>query len=277
MAYIGIEKEDSVWREEVRKLLDKLGLRLGKVDEIEIKTKRGWKTFIRIEIYGFVEGLANILSKQLKTTVFEWGEHTILGEVSAKLWYEAVRICYPDGDVETLPVLLCDGFLDAKIPSENVRGLKGVVYIGGLRIPLPIDEDNLRKILALKGDYYNKLERLIEAYGMEKILSSGAIRMLEEAKKGAKEQEERMEIDYEAGFVLKLVEGKITTIPLLEYIVQLILDGKEEHAVNVVNEAPKNIEKELLKELRNEAEYRNVLGRKDDAEKILKFLERFSK
>jgi len=277
VAYIGIEKE-GIDLEELKGFLRKQGFRVGECDEVELKTKLGWKKFVRVEVLGFVEGIAPLLVRKYGKIAFEWGEHTILGEVSAKLWYEAARVCYPNGETETITTMICDSFLDAKIPSENIRGTKGSVVIGGLRLSIPITIKELEKVARVGKEHLKKLERLIEVYGLNKILSEEALILLKKVSKEASKRaaEEKVEIDYEAGFVIKMHGGKILTIPLQQYLASLIVEGRVEQARTIVENAPKELARSLIEDLKNEAQYLKALNKEDEAKKILSFIEQQS-
>ena len=258
MGYIGIEKE-GLNLDDVKKILEDSGLKINNIDEVEIKTKNNWKTFIRFEVLGFIEGYGPELSKKFNRAVFEWGEHTILGEVSAKLWHESVKIYYPDGDSEVIEVRIHDGFLDLILPTENIRGIKGSVVIGGLRIELPINGEQLFQISRLGDKAIRKLEKVVEIYGKERVLSESAIILLELAKRS--EEKEEIDIDYETGFVIKRKGKKIITVPLWRYILNLIDDERFDEAKEILEKAPQETRNEIVEELQNELEISKVTGK----------------
>ena len=273
MGYLGLEK-GKVTTEELTEELKTLGLVILKIDEISLRTSfKGWVNFIRVEVIGFIEGVGKLLAMKHNALAFEWGDHTILGEISAKLWYEGAKIFYPSGKYENIPVVTFDGFLNIRIPSENIKGINGTIVIGQKKFKLPLTLDDLFLLLKFKKEAIRAIERAIEAYGKKKILSEEAIEFLESLKK--KEKRMKMEIDYEAGYIVFMNgEGKISTVPLFDYLLGLIINDKLDNAVNIIKKAPKNIKNSLFNELKNEIEYLKVLKREKDAKKIINFLEK---
>ncbi|RLE71092.1 MAG: hypothetical protein DRJ45_04250 [Thermoprotei archaeon] len=255
--------------------LSKYGFKARNERKISVKTKRGLITFTVFDIMGFTEGYANILSRRFNCAALEGGEHLILGEASAKLWEEAVKIVWPDGESEIISILIHDGFLDAIIPTENVIGITGRVFIRGFSFKIPISGEDMDKIISMGKDAIEKIEKIINMYSMYRILSSDAISKILEMER--KREEVKEEIDYETGFVVVLKDGKISTIPISTYIAGLIKDNKMDKAKNIINKAPEEIKKDIISFLEEEIEINRTVGDKNYAKKIAEFLKELRK
>jgi len=275
MGFIGVEKNKVKLDEILRFLEENKLIVVGEPKEIELKTKDGWKNFVLIEVFGFLEGVARVLAKKFSITCFEWGEHTRLGETSAKLWYEAVKIYYPDLSYESVSVLICDSFLDVKVPTDDVRELEGAITILGEKFRIPLKISDVERIVKLGDQAVKKLEKVINAYGLSKILSPGATLALRDFLK--EREREKIEIDYQTGFVIKFYKGKLSTTPLQVYLSSLVKDNKVEEALEIWKEMPKTLKTKYFEELESEAKYMEMIGRTSDAEKIKNFLKKVEK
>ncbi|HDJ89944.1 MAG TPA: hypothetical protein ENG40_04550 [Thermoprotei archaeon] len=273
MGLLGVESH--IESKKIVEELNRYGFRARNERKISIKTKRGIISFIVFDIMGFTEGYASILSQKFNCAALEGGEHLILGEASAKLWEEAVKIVWPDGESEIVSILIHDGFLDVIVPTENVIGITGRVFIGGFSFKIPISGEDMDKIIMMGKDAIEKIEKIVNMYGMYKVLSSEAIDKILEMEEKKKEVKE--EIDYETGFIIILKEGKISTIPISTYIASLIKEDKIDKAKDIIEKAPDEIKKDIISFLNEEMEINKSVGDKKYAEKIAKFLENIKK
>jgi len=254
---------------ELTSLLKSYGLKLGGIKEVEVKVKDRWVKFVMIEVYGFIEGLGKVLCDRYRCLSFEWGGHTILGEVSAKLWHEAVKVYFPEGGSELVPVMVCDGFLSLRIPTEHVKGVNGTISISGASFELPLSLADLTKI-ALSGDKAMQvLKKAIEVYGEGRILSKEALKWLK-ARRGRVKIEE---VDFESGYVVRVEGRKISTIPLINYLLNLIKEGRLQEALDLYAKAPKEWKEKMIKEVNLEKEYANALSDERYFRSLSKFLE----
>ena len=275
MPYIGLEKR--IPSEKFIEVLKQLGLKVLKVDEITINTRRkGWIEFNRAEVEGDVKDVAVLLSSSLSAVAFEWGEHTVLGEVSAKLWHEGIRVCFPEGDEELVVAVIHDSFLDVRIPTERVKGIEGRVYLAGRSYTLPLSLRDLMIIINVHRNSIKKIEKLIEVYGKERVLTKETIEYLESIKK--RKEKERIEIDYNSGYVISMdSEGKIKTIPLMSFILNILEMEDLERAISIIRSAPEDRRKEILGQLKEEMEIARALGRKRLLELIAKLIDKVSR
>jgi len=273
LGLIGIEK-GKLKEEEIDEIIEKLGLRALKKFDIEVKTKRGWISFLVIDVLGFTERAASFIASKYSVTALEGGEHLILGEVSAKLWNEAVKVVFPDGEEEVIITMIHDSFLNARIPSDNVRGLKGVVYFDSYPVKLPISLNDFVLLARLNPKALDKVMKLVQAYGSHKILSDEVIEYIKKLRRI--EEEVQINVDYETGFVLIKKGTRISTVPISEYIIRLAKEDKVEEAVKIYREAPPQIKEDILKALKEECDILKALDRKEEYQKldfILKSLE----
>lgn len=271
MGLIGVEK-GKLKEEDIDKIIEGLGFRVLKKFEIEVKTKRGWISFLAIDVIGFTERVASFIASKYSVTALESGEHLILGEVSAKLWNEAVRVVFPDGDEEVIIIVIHDGFLNAKIPTGNVKGLKGVAYFDSYPVSLPIQLDDFTLLTRLNPKALDKITKLVQAYGSEKILSSEVIEYIKRLHKA--EEEVQVSVDYETGFVLMKKGTKITTIPIPEYVIRLAKENKVEEVIKIYKDAPLQIKEEILRTLSEERDILKALNREEDYKKLNSILEK---
>lgn len=162
-------------------VLDKIGLTPMEYMELEIKTKKGWIKFIVADVLGFTDGIASKLSTRFNCAAFESGGHLRFGEPSAGIWEDAIKVVFPDGDSELIRIILNDNFLNLKLASEYVRGLKSYFYVKGVTFELPLSRESLHQIYLMGSEAIDKLHRAISAYGYSRILSEDALKP--EAKK----------------------------------------------------------------------------------------------
>jgi len=271
LGLIGVER-GKLKEEEIDKVIEELGLRALKKFEIEVKTKRGWICFLVVDVLGFTERAASFIASKYSVTALESGEHLILGEVSAKLWNEAVKIVFPDGDEEVIITVIHDGFLNARIPSDNVKGLKGVAYFNSHPVSLPIQLDDFVLLTRLNPKALDKITKLVQAYGSEKILSNEVVEYIRKLRKA--EEEVQVSVDYETGFVLMRKGARITTVPIPEYVIRLAKDDKVEEAIKVYKDAPPQVKEEIVKALSEERDILKALNREEDYQKLNSILKK---
>ncbi|RLE88500.1 MAG: hypothetical protein DRJ96_00100 [Thermoprotei archaeon] len=258
MPWIGVAEEVS--EEEAREAIRGAGLFPKKViGTIEIKTGRGWVKFRVYEVEGSVEGVAELLAPQVNAPVFESGRHLILGEASARLWDEGAKIVFPDGVSEVVPIFTFDGFLDVRMPTDNVKGLKATIVVGGRTYELPLKLSDLVEIYSMGRKALEKVEKAASVYGLEKVISRDA---LEELKK-RRERVVKVEVDYETGFVLILEGDRIRTAPLKNFFLDLIHEGKVERAKEILEGAPEQVRRELLEALKEDYEASKAMALKE--------------
>lgn len=186
MPLIGIE-QGKVDLDTLASILEKLGLTPMEYMELEIKTKRGWIRFLVADVLGFTDGVASRLSTRFNCVAFEGGSHLRFGEPSAGIWEDAIKVVFPDGDTELIRIILNDNFLNLKLASEYVKGLKSYFYIKGVVFELPLSKESLHQVYSMGSEAVDKLHRAISAYGYSKILSEDALKP--ETKKEEKKEE----------------------------------------------------------------------------------------
>ncbi len=242
MPWVGVEYGKKNL-EEFSEIIVKMGLSvLGNI-EIEVKTGRGWIKFIVLEVAGFVEGYAAELARLTQAPSLESGPHLIMGEPSAGFWEEAVKVVFPDGESEVIPVLSYDGFLDLKLPTENVRGIEGTITIGGKVFKLPLSLDDILEIYEMGKKAVEKVEKAASVYGIRRILSSEALLELSRAKR----KPPKYEVDYEAGIALIKEEDKLRTTSVQALVLELAVKGFVDEAAKIYNEASPEV-KEAIEE-----------------------------
>ncbi|RLF06949.1 MAG: hypothetical protein DRK00_00105 [Thermoprotei archaeon] len=257
MPWIGVA--EAVSEEEAREAMESVGLLLKKVvGTIEVRTERGWIRFRVYEVEGGVEGVAEILAPRVGAPVFESGRHLILGEASARLWDEGAKVVFPDGVSEVVAIFTFDGFLDVRMPTSNVRGLKATMVIGGKIYELPLKLSDLIEVYSMGKRALEKVEKAASVYGLEKVISKEA---LEELRR-RREKRIRVEVDYETGFVLILEGGRIRTAPLRSFFLDLIYEGRVEKAKEIFERAPEQVRRELLEALKEDYEASKAMGLK---------------
>lgn len=262
MGILGFIQEKELDENKIVEELNKLGINIITKKAIKIRTKKGWQDAIYYEVLGSSEGLAEFFSSKFNAPFFEGP--IVLGEVSAKLWSEAIRIHYPSGEKEVVEIFICDSFLDAKIPTANVEGLSGYITVGSRRYSLPLSKEAIKEINSLGEAALDKIVKATEIYG-NKVLDVSLLRELEE-------EEVREGVDYEVGYVIIMKRNKITTVPLEEYFLSLLLKDELDKAKKIYKEAPNEWKNRLKKILENEIN-RLKESNKDKAEKLKKIIE----
>lgn len=273
MPWIGVEAGKIDWRN-FRKYLKNLECRIvGRKFSFMLRIDDDWIEFDAVEVSGFIEGLAETIAMDLKVRAVEAGRHLILGEPSAKIWDEAVKIAYPDGKTKVIPIFTYDGFLSLKAPTRNVRGLKGYLTHMGVEYPLPLNPKNLRQLLEAGGE--KTLEAAMATYGTERILSEKArekyYKLIMEARKP------KVEVDYTSGFVFIATQGQIITKPIDRYIESIAeMGGKDEvkQALKILENAPENLQKQIISKLEKLHEEHREKERKFLAKNVKSFLSR---
>ncbi|HDD33519.1 MAG TPA: hypothetical protein ENG30_00045 [Thermofilaceae archaeon] len=254
MPWLGIEQR--VNEERARVVMEELALIVRRtIGLVEVKTSRGWVKFRVYEVEGVIEGVAAVLASRLGVPVFESGRHLILGEASARLWDEGVKVAFPNGDSEIIPIFTFDGFLDLRMPTSNVRGVKATMIVGGKVYELPLKLNDLLEIYSRGRNLVEKIEKAASVYGLERIVSREALESLRKSKR-----EVRVEVDYETGFVFLLEGGRMKTIPLSRYFIELIYGGELEKAKSLYEGAPESTRVELAELIRDEYEVARSLG-----------------
>lgn len=254
MAWIGVARE--IPEEEVVNTANLLGLPVrGVVGEVEIKTSRGWISLRIYDVHGDVEGIAGNLARIFNAVALESGRHLVLGETSARLWDEGAKVVFPDGEEELIPIYTYDGFLDVRMPTSNVKGLKATLVVGGKMYELPLGSDDLIEILSMGKKALEKVEKAASVYGLDKIISREAIEQLRQQK-----EETKVEVDYESGLALVKESGKVKIINIKQYFLDLVRDNELEKAKELLNKAPQSLAEELVEALRKEYEADKDLG-----------------
>jgi len=272
LAWIGVEK-NKVEIGKFKEFIERLSYKPKGELTLSIKTSRGWMDFNVIEVVAFVEGIARIIAKEFNVAGLEAGEHLIMGETSARLWDEAVRVVFPDGKEEVITILTYDGFLDIRIPNDNVKGLNATITIAGKVYELPLTLNDLSEIYSKGKEWIEKIEKAAMAYGINRVISKEAIEALRRGIKPGR----KVEVDYEAGYVLIWEEGKLRTIPIPTHILELLTNDKVEDAVKIYENAPENIKKEIEDVVKEETELQRSLGRENLASKYETFLSKIKK
>ncbi len=265
MPWLGVK--DTVDEDEFRKFVEeKLHLRILKSRKVKIKTRRGWLSFIVVDVLGFAEGYAYYIVERFGVASLEGGEHLILGEPSAKLWDEAVKIVFPDNTEEIVPVYTFDGFLDIRLPTDNVEGLEGYITVAGATYTLPLSFDDLIEIY--QRGKIEKVEKAVSIYGMEKVLARDAISKLSQLRK----RKVRVEIDYESGFVFIMRDKEIITKSIPDYVAELIQDGEFDKVSDIYGKCSPEIREGIKKKILELYHILEEIGKKEQAEKIKIFL-----
>ncbi len=265
MPWLGVR--DSVDENEFVKFIeDKLGLKVLKTQKVKVKTRRGWLSFIIVDVLGFVEGYARYVVENFKTEALEGGEHLILGEPSAKLWDEAVKIIFPDGTEEIIPIYTFDGFLDIRLPTDKVEGLRGYITVGGLSYSLPLSFEDLVEIY--QQGKIEKIEKAVSIYGLKRVLSEDAILKLSQLKK----KRAKVEIDYEGGFVFIVKEHEIITKSIPDYVIELVRNKEYERAMEIYSKCTAEIREETKRKIVEFCRMLEEIGKKDQVKELMDFL-----
>ncbi len=254
MPWVGLAAE--VDEDAGRSALEEVGLIVRRaLGAVEVKTTKGWVRFKLYEVEGEVEGVAASLVEALGASALESGPHLILGEVSARLWDEGAKVVFPDGHSEIVALYTYDGFLDVRMPTDNVKGLKATIRIEGKTYELPLKLEDLIEIQSRGPQAIEKVEKAVAVYGLEKVISK---EVLEELKR--RKAEVRVEVDYEAGFVLMREGAKMKVVTLRDYFLELLYKGEHEQAKKVYDGAPEGVKQSLLEIIREEYNALKELG-----------------
>lgn len=246
MPWIGVAVEAD--EESVKKLLSNLGLEVVRtLGVVELETSRGWIKFRVFEVLGGVEDSARVIAEDTGLPAFESGPHLILGEVSARLWDEGAKVVFPDGKSEVIPIFTYDGFLDVRMPTRKVRGVKATIIAGGKMYELPLGIAELLEIYALGQKVLEKIEKAASVYGLDKVISSDA---LEELKR--RRAEVAVEVDYETGFVMIREGSRMRVVSINSYIPELIYRGEYTKLKELWDKAPENSKEIFRKIIENE-------------------------
>lgn len=268
MPWVGVAEDAEGGK--ARELLERMGLSVRReAGLIELKTTRGWIKFRLYEVEGDVKGAADGLAKILEVPAFESGPHITLGEVSARLWDEGAKVVFPDGYSEVVALFTYDGFLDVRMPSANVRGLKATIVIGGKTYELPLKLSELMEIYSMGPKAVEKLEKAVSVYGLEKVISKEALEKLKQRK-----MEVKIEIDYSSGFVLIKEGARVRIVALKDYFIELLYRGDYERAKSVLEGAPANIRGELIEAIRGEYRLAKEYGEEERAKLLLEAAEK---
>ncbi|ABL77666.1 hypothetical protein [Thermofilum pendens] len=270
MPWIGIGKKCLENEQEVAKYLEDSGVQVLKKFELEIEVDGEWIPFLVFEVLGFVEGLSEDLSRNFQCPTLESGPHLVLGEVSAKLWDEAVKVVFPDGGSRIIPVFTFDAFLDIRVPTKKVKGLKGQLILAGRVFELPLSKDDLLFIAKLDKKYLEKIEKAVAVYGLDKILSKEA-----QAELAGKPSKKSLsyEVDYESGMALVMLENKIQTIGIPRLAVLLAEEEMYRDIREIYGKISEELKEKMKEALLDYYEFRKLSGRSlKDLEELLKEL-----
>lgn len=255
MPWIGVAEEVS--EEDARKALQNLGLTpLRVIGVVELETSRGWLKFRVFEVTGAVEDAARVLAEDLNAPAFESGPHLVLGEVSARLWDEGAKVAFPDGSSEVIPVFTYDGFLDVRMPTRKVKGLRATIIVGGKQYELPLEIKDLLEVYGMGQKAIEKIEKAASVYGFEKVIAAAAWEELRRQRAGGIS----VEVDYEAGFVMVKEGTKMRVISLDKFFLDLIFKGELDKMKDLVEKAPEEVKKRMLELLREELELAEASG-----------------
>ncbi|MEM4805858.1 MAG: hypothetical protein QXX25_07225 [Thermofilaceae archaeon] len=255
MPWIGVSADIS--EDDVKRALENLGLiLLREIGVVELETSRGWLKFRVFEVAGGVEDSARVLAEDLSAPAFESGPHLVLGEVSARLWDEGAKVVFPDGESEVVPIFTYDGFLDVRMPTRRVKGLKATIIIGGTQYELPLEIKDLLEVYAKGQKAIEKVEKAASVYGLEKVVSAAALEELRRRRAG----EVSVEVDYEAGFVMVKEGVKVRVVSLDKFILDLIVRGELDKLRELVEKAPDEAKRRVHEMLRRELELAEASG-----------------
>jgi len=259
VGWIGF-KEGCLKPEEARRILEENGLRVEKMFRLELEIEGEWIPFLVYDVVGYIEGTACYFARTTGCVSLEGGKHLILGEVSAKIWDEAVRVCSPEGVEYMVTVYTFDGFLDVRIPSKHVKGLEPQIVVGGRVYRLPLSMDDLEEIAGMGRVYVEKIEKAASVYGIERIVSREA---LEELRRRREEREKifQYEVDYDSGFAVVNKGGRVSAMTLPRFLEFLIENGRLDDVEKIYREAPEEHKKEVAEAILEVRDIWKVLGR----------------
>ncbi|AKG38030.1 hypothetical protein MA03_00240 [Infirmifilum uzonense] len=275
MPWIGLESSCS--SEGVESLLKEYGYTVARKFAIELFVKESWMKFIIYEVIGFAEGVAELLSETFNCPALEAGPHLVLGEVSAKLWDEAAKVVMPTGESYIVPIYTYDGFLDVKMPTSKVRGLKGQIIIGGRAFDLPLKEEDILNLMIIDKRVKEKIEKAIAVYGEKRILSEELRERLGKKTRdeGRKSTRIEYEIDPETKIVFCLYDGKLTSMSLSRFTVFLAENQMFDELKEFLNKLPPSQLREIYNTLKEYLEvYKSTAGSRTELKNILEDLEK---
>ncbi|MGC9107788.1 MAG: hypothetical protein ACP5IE_06340 [Infirmifilum sp.] len=275
MPWIGLESSCS--SEGVESLLKEYGYTVARKFAIELFVKESWMKFIIYEVIGFAEGVAELLSETFNCPALEAGPHLVLGEVSAKLWDEAAKVVMPTGESYIIPIYTYDGFLDVKMPTSKVRGLKGQIIIGGRAFDLPLKEEDILNLMIIDKRVKEKIEKAIAVYGEKRILSEELRERLGKKTRdeGRKSTRIEYEIDPETKIVFCLYDGKLTSMSLSRFTVFLAENQMFDELKEFLNKLPPSRLREIYNTLKEYLEvYKSTAGSRTELKNILEDLEK---
>jgi hypothetical protein len=270
LGIIGFSSE-SLSIEEFIRSIESLGYTVvGSFYSLRIKTKISWTEFKVADVIGPINSVGKVLAYKYCSLVLEGP--IIHGEVNAGLWEEAVRIFYPDGRYEDIAVMIHDSFINAKIPTKNVDGLYGEIFIHGRSFKLPLNTEDLEVIAALGDEALEMLDKAILAYGLESIISSKAL-----SERAKKDEFGVEEFDFNSGFVMIKRNKESFIIAIVDYVIKLVIDGNIDKAYNVYEKLSEDRKEEIVKILRNELTIYEKTGRRREYSNILAFMQKLNK
>lgn len=273
MPWIGIEY--SCPQSEVESFLKEYGYIIKRTFEIELFIREEWRKFKVYEVLGFAEGVAEVIAETFNCPALEAGPHLVLGEISAKLWDEAAKVVMPTGEIYIVPVYTYDGFLDVKMPTSKVRGLKGQMIIRGKAYDLPLAETEILSMLVDK-NVKQKIDKAIAVYGASKIISKELLDTVMGKKLGESSLKSKItyEIDPDTKIVLFLYEGKLTSLSLPRFIVFLVEREMFDDIENVLEKLDDSDLRNVYEVLREYSEFLSSSSKPSGKlEDILKKLE----
>jgi len=269
LGIIGISSE-SLNTEEFVRSIESLGyIVVGSFYSLRIKTKTGWTEFKVTDVIGSINNVGKILACKYCSPVLEGP--IIHGEVNAGLWEEAVRIFYPDGKYEDIVIMIHDSFVNAKIPTKNVDGLHGEIFIHGRSFKLPLNTKDLEMITALGSEALEMLDKAILAYGLENIISSEAL-----SKYAEKDEFGIEEFDFNSGFVMIKGNKESLIITIVDYVIKLVIDGNIDKAYNIYEKLSEDRKEEIVKILKNELTIYEKTGRRREYNNIVAFIQKLN-
>jgi len=242
--WLGLRK-GCVEEEKIEEYLLENGIRFSRKFELELQIGEEWHTFTIFEVAGLIEGISEELAHVFNCPSLESGPHLVLGEISAKLWDEGAKVVFPDGRTSIVPIYTFDGFLDLRMPTNRVRGLRGQIIIGGNVFDLPLTLEDFAKIKNLGKKYVEKIEKAISVYGLSKILSREVQEKLSEKEK----KEIKYEVDFEAEMALLIIGNKLQTVTIPNLILILTEEGMHDDVKKVYNSAPEALKNKLKESL----------------------------
>jgi hypothetical protein len=264
--WIGLRK-GCVEEKDIEKYLMENGIHYVRKIELEVQVGDEWVPFLVFEVLGMIEGFAEEMSHTFNCPSLESGPHLVLGEISAKLWDEGAKIIFPDGSQRIIPIYTFDAFLDVRMPTNKVKGLKGQIIIAGNIFDLPLTLEDLAKIEKMGKKYIEKVEKAASVYGVTKILSSEVREKLLEKEK----KEIKYEVDYDAGLALVMIGNKLQTVTIPRLVILLAEEKMYEQIKEVYSSAPEPLKKKLKESLLEYYEFKKANRQeKESLEKLFR-------